>query len=125
MTEYVIDRSKWRCGGKTNDDHGDTCLLNDQGRMCCLGQVLKQDGVADGLLLHRGMPANAFGLKAKQEHWTLADTQDGAHKNARIAEVMAETNDRPKISQTERERELKKLAEQVGHTLVFKGRLRP
>lgn len=64
---FVIDRSKWRCGG--NDDplkphqiniaigSGGVSLLNDDGFMCCLGQVCKQSAVPDYFLDGSGDPA--------------------------------------------------------------------
>ena len=52
--KYIIDRSKWVCGGY--ESLGASRLLNDQGRMCCLGQVCKQGGVDDSLMEDRESP---------------------------------------------------------------------
>jgi len=46
MKELILDYKKWRCGGDNDGINalglGDTCLLNDEGFMCCLGQFSKQ-----------------------------------------------------------------------------------
>lgn len=41
----TIDCAKWRCGGaspETSLGFGDTRMLNDEGYMCCLGQLSLQ-----------------------------------------------------------------------------------
>lgn len=38
--ELVIDRSKWVRG-----PNGHSCLLNDDGKMCCLGFLALADGM--------------------------------------------------------------------------------
>lgn len=42
--KLILDYSKWRSGfnGKNKVGEGDTCLLNDEGFMCCLGQFSPQ-----------------------------------------------------------------------------------
>lgn len=40
MKEFIIDRSKWHRGGRT--DLGLILLLNKQGNMCCLGFLGEQ-----------------------------------------------------------------------------------
>jgi hypothetical protein len=46
MKELTLDYAKWRCGGNNPGlnvlGEGRTCLLNDQGFMCCLGQISLQ-----------------------------------------------------------------------------------
>lgn len=46
MKSIVIDKSKWRCGGSVKDKHargkGSVRLLNNEGFMCCLGQMCQQ-----------------------------------------------------------------------------------
>ena len=60
--KFIIDRSKWRCGGNLSDGgtnlrgEGITYLLNNQGFMCCLGQVAKQCGVDEYDLLETEYP---------------------------------------------------------------------
>jgi hypothetical protein len=45
MKQLIIDRSKWRTGGRKYDaSHGKTLLLNNQGNMCCLGFYCLQLG---------------------------------------------------------------------------------
>lgn len=57
----VIDRRKWRRGGDgvmcmLNDKFGGTALLNDRGKMCCLGFDAKACGVPRSIILKEGMP---------------------------------------------------------------------
>lgn len=42
--KFIIDYSKWRAGGagRYQIGEGETQLLNDEGFMCCLGQVTLQ-----------------------------------------------------------------------------------
>jgi len=59
MKEYTIDRSKWVCGGKKYSKKlGMPQLLNAQGRMCCLGQICKAEGLEDKELFQSNYPDN-------------------------------------------------------------------
>lgn len=57
--KYIIDRSKWRCGGDgfSAKGKGVTKLLNSDGYMCCLGQTSRQEGISDSDLLNRNNPS--------------------------------------------------------------------
>lgn len=59
MQKFIVDRSTWRCGGEDSDNQigkGTTGLLNEEGFMCCLGQIGKQLEVPEHLLLDNGSP---------------------------------------------------------------------
>jgi hypothetical protein len=60
MKKFVLDVSKWRCGGGTTSGvrlgKGDTALLNEFGYMCCLGQFCKQEGLPEIDLIEIGEP---------------------------------------------------------------------
>jgi hypothetical protein len=53
-----IDRSKWRTGlnGASASGRGDTCLLNDEGFMCCLGFCSLAAGVPESEILNQPLP---------------------------------------------------------------------
>lgn len=64
MKRYTIERSKWRCGSLESDNHirhgeGYTNLLNEQGFMCCLGQICEAEGVPRQKLMNVGYPTNS------------------------------------------------------------------
>jgi hypothetical protein len=56
--KLILDYSKWRCGddGKYAIGKGNTCMLNSEGFMCCLGLISKQYDVPDIDLLDFGIP---------------------------------------------------------------------
>lgn len=57
--KFVVDRSKWRCGGyalSTQCGKGSTRLLNQEGFMCCLGHCALQLGTTQSDILDKGMP---------------------------------------------------------------------
>ena len=61
MTDFVLDVSKWRCGGSICTSNlvigeGDTKLLNEEGYMCCLGQFAEQAGFVKDLLMNVNYP---------------------------------------------------------------------
>lgn len=113
--EYVIDRSKWVCGGmREYPQLGMGCLLNDIGRQCCLGQVLSQDGVSDGTLYEEPTPSDA----TQKTSW-LVDSCG----NSPATFALMKINDQVGISQKTRERLLTKEAKKHGVTFRFTGRL--
>ena len=58
MKELVIDRKKWVRGG-SGGKYGDSELLNDLGRMCCLGFYCKSFyEFSDDAMLNVGMPVD-------------------------------------------------------------------
>ena len=58
--EFIIDRSKWRCGdfGKNAKGLGLPQMLNAHGFQCCLGQIYSQLGFPDSELLGKGDPGS-------------------------------------------------------------------
>jgi len=57
---FVIDRAKWRCGGDQFAQRGEGCtaMLNEQGYMCCLGQIFRKLGYADDALMRVASPSD-------------------------------------------------------------------
>jgi len=116
MTTYRIDRSKWVCGGIA--ELGPSALLNAKGRMCCLGQVCKAEGIPDTDLLGTAMPRGLANLRTESlPGWMLAGEINAHVKN------MASSNDFPGYTQEEREKRLKELALKVDVELIFFGEL--
>jgi hypothetical protein len=60
--KLILDYSKWRCGdfGKHSVGFGFTQLLNNEGYMCCLGQIGRQCGMLDSELIGRGIPSKVY-----------------------------------------------------------------
>jgi len=119
MKEYTIDRSKWVCGGKKYSKQlGMPQLLNDQGRMCCLGQICKAEGLEDKELFQSNYPDNIG--REFVPSWMM---EDGIHVTSRTALRMQRVNDDKGLNQPQREKKLKELAATAGVRLKFKGRL--
>jgi len=120
--EYVIDRSKWVCGGDFGrySNLSYSQMLNDKKRMCCLGQICNISGVPKRLLTeafpedvaHNSVPS-----------WMVEADEDGVIINSKITERMAHVNDDDTINQKIREYSLKNIAKSIGIKLIFKGRL--
>ena len=121
--KYIIDRSKWVCGDY--ESLGGSMLLNNQGRMCCLGQVCKQEGVDDSLMEGRPSPESLNDDTKRMNGeigWLVVDNL-GYQVDSDITFKMMKVNDSKDISQTERELELTRLAATAGHEMVFEGKL--
>ncbi len=117
--EYTIDRSKWCCGGDRFIGGGDSALMNDKQRMCCLGQICNQAGIPKKKLLWEGEPDSIIST-VKVPSWLLND--DG-NRNSQIANKMININDNDVLTQKEREQQLKKETRKAGIKLTFKGKL--
>jgi len=115
----TIDRSKWVCGGgRHREVLGGSALLNGMGRMCCLGQICKIEGVPEDKLYSHGYPT--FVEDKRVPVWMIEDGY-----NSRTARDMANINDDRDLTQKKRESILTGLAKSVGIILKFKGRLLP
>lgn len=61
MKTFILDYSKWRCGGNNSKNRlglGITSLHNEYGYMCCLGQACIQLGVPKKVLGTSGSPSS-------------------------------------------------------------------
>lgn len=109
--EFVVQRSKWLRGR-----YRDTFLLDEAGRMCCLGFVSAQCGVPAPAMLRRttpnGLPEHAgeplLGLLLK--HYT-------AHTE--LATAAVQINDSIGMNDEERESALCTLFAEHGYALRF------
>lgn len=128
--EFVIDRSKWKCGNGpclTTAKHerglGDTHLLNDAGFMCCLGFVSRQLGCKKSEILDLSEPCSLADTCGKNLDGVLLEANDFgrlAHSTLTI-EAMA-INDSPRLTPQKRESKLRKLFKTHGFILRFFGR---
>ena len=86
--EFIIDRSKWVQGGDDNFAKlGDSCLLNSEGNMCCLGFYSEACGVPRKLLADETEPNE---LKCRVPHMSLGE------KSTRFATDLMRLNDNVK-----------------------------
>lgn len=109
--EFVVQRSKWLRGRER-----DTFLLDEKGRMCCLGFVSAQCGVPAPAMLRRttpnGLPEHTgeplLGLLLK--HYTT---------HTELAAAAVRINDTIGMDDAERESQLSALFVAHGYTLRF------
>ena len=124
MKEYTIDRSKWVCGGKRfSEKLGLPKMLNEEGRMCCLGQICKAEGVSESELRSTGSPWTLnydYGSKDIPD-WMFNNRMRIQHST--IANKMMRVNDDFFLNQKKREKRLKELALKVDIKLKFTGKL--
>lgn len=142
--KYMIDRSKWVCGikllksGHTLSEAnrrsrrvnkmGESMLLNEVGRMCCLGQICLTDGISANDLLFiesPGVLAKKF-IRNKRKLPTKTKWLVNVGRlqaNSDIAAHMMTINDRLKLTQEEREAKLISIVAEAGHELEFVGEL--
>lgn len=123
MKDYlIIDRSKWRTGGITNDPHrtgrGVTSLLNKQGYMCCLGFRCHQMGIPKKDLLDKGAP---WELSSR---WNIPDLLDDEriYSDSDFADEAITINDTSSLTPAEREIAIKNHFQKIGVTVEFKGK---
>ncbi len=114
MTEHIIDRAKWVCGGMSLASAlGSPKLLNERGRQCCLGQICSQHGYSNAELDDRATPGSLASI-AKLPDWLRPDP-------FAVANDMMFINDDPNLCQEARERTLIDYAAKVDVKLSFTG----
>tara|TARA_R110000850_G_scaffold34024_2_gene92261 strand:- start:3744 stop:4148 length:405 start_codon:yes stop_codon:yes gene_type:complete len=124
--EFIIDRSTWRCGGDNNDDSsnnekglGETALLNREGFMCCLGQVSKQLGATEEMLLEHAEPCDVEKLFDLDENCVLLN--EAGLQTLLTIDAMS-INDDYGINIKEKEKQLKSLFSEHLIKLKFIGK---
>ena len=123
--KFVIDRSKWRCGGNglNSCGFGPTNLLNNQKYMCCLGQMCVQLGIKEKDISNHGNPEmihQLIPILTKKTEYFDDDCIDV--EDTRFASLAININDDELLTPEERERKLKSLASKFKHTITFKGK---
>lgn len=127
--DFVIDRSKWRCGGHERDPYdgalnpsvrgiGNTQLLNCEGFMCCLGQVAVQLGADRSRIACAGIPEEAD--SESLEYLTPVLVSDEC-LDSPLSNAAMRINDDRLLSDEDRECALTELFAKHGHTLTFTG----
>lgn len=118
--DFVIDRSKWRCGGDGEFKLGEgyTELLNWQGYMCCLGQCARQLGYDTDHLLYLPSPS-CIPTSIRFEHDIFSLRSGLTTYNSGLSDAAMRINDNDSFSQKEREDKLTQLFKQSGHSITF------
>lgn len=133
--KFTINRSTWRAGGESQASCGigATSLLNLDGFMCCLGQIMSQLGVPLDILLSCGTPHIALGSDTRYARYSqasallciedpLLDPRGHWSDHTSLAKAaMAINDDESKSSMAEREAALIALFNEHGHEIEFTG----
>jgi hypothetical protein len=123
---YEIDRSKWRSGGDEFElsefilnvnvvGRGETVLCNDEGFMCCLGQICVSEGVNVG-----GSPEPMV-VGETIDILTIQDEESGIWENTELSKRAMDINDDCFITIEEREQKLIELFRKYNIELSFHG----
>ena len=126
--EFTIDVDKWRCGdeGPNQIGSGFTEMLNSYGEMCCLGQISKQMGVEDDLLLYTTDPSDTASIvrnsnsKVKADYLTHNPLLNGK-KHSKLATEAIIINDDPHLTLEQRKEKLTELFKKKGIKLRWKN----
>jgi hypothetical protein len=121
--EFIIDRSKWRNGYTSNYAKGlgyDTRLLNELGHMCCLGQICLQLGCTENDILNKLMPEDVYSKTEEDKLKNVLLNDLGC--NTDLSDDAMQINDCGSSTIKEKEKQLKKLFKEHGHTIKFVGR---
>ena len=122
MKDYlIINRSKWRTGGNTNDSscktgEGYTALLNEKGYMCCLGFRCHQMGVPKKDLLGKGVPDELY------DEWDIPDLVNEFGNDTNFTRQAVKINDNVSYTHEEREKKITEHFATIGVTVEFKGK---
>jgi hypothetical protein len=114
----ILDYEQWRCGGNSINQlgEGETCLLNKEGFMCCLGQFSLQ--LADDLeMLDKYMPG---GLNLDIPLLTLPNRGLSTNfYNSLFSLQAVGINDNRATTPKEKIEQLKELCAKKGYDLVI------
>lgn len=118
--DFYIDESKWRAGdvGEFQIGEGETCLLNDESYMCCLGQICLQLGCSEKDIKNVATPGAVKALQKDILTEICGSTLYGQVNNNLSIEAM-EINDNFKIETDKRKERLIELFKIHGHSLKF------
>lgn len=137
---FTIDCNTWRCGDKqvnvktdpvdinsnTSLGMGNTSLLNEQGFMCCLGQIAKQLDVYQGSLLSIGEPSEMPVADAVEplmvriiEKDEFGNTETDYFANTELSTEAMTINDHLTITIADKMADLKDLFKSEGYRLEF------
>jgi len=121
--KFTIDYSKWRAGGDQINDsqigEGKTGLLNEQGYMCCLGQISLQVGekITEDDIINTFTPgAVDFSIPLLNQ---VDPVEIKGYRSTDLACSAMAINDSRILTTEGRIRELKELFASEGHELDF------
>lgn len=115
--KLVIDRKKWGRGELFG------MLLNDAGKMCCLGFLGLACGLPENVIRDVAMPANVFGKSAKRNNdkWAKMINRGGGDDSTRLAKSLAVINDNTNTSDKQKERKITQKFKTIGVDVKFKN----
>lgn len=128
--KFTIYRGSWVRGGiKNNNKYGESNLLNDKNRMCCLGQVCYQAGVPLSDLSEIGNPYEIVDTLQDKVFEIGLSSKDMDYKGRFIDTSLTEdcifANDAGSLTDKEREADIKSSFKAAGHKVVFKNGVAP
>lgn len=123
---FTIDADKWVCG--SFDDRGNSLLLNKEGHMCCLGQIMSQCGASNDAIKHRCSPDDVERGEASGVGFLVRMATLGRVNSSLTNEAMdindSDNDDGSCPSPWTRAKRLRKLFKAEGITLKFKNILK-
>ena len=122
-SEQTIDRSRW-VFGNYKSILGISTMLNEEGNMCCLGQICYNSGVGTDALAPSG---GTIGVLSSLSEFLdipyLATRERGVVRSTALSIAAMCINDSGRdVSLAKRESQLKVLFKKHGITLKFKGK---
>lgn len=132
-THFVIDVTKWRCGGGIQKSNhmpnvyglGVTQLLNDEGFMCCLGQISLQLGIESSKLKNQDSPTNVsekFGIRIPILTYKRRDDAEELYwRSTRLALCAIKINDQYHQPIEDKKAQLKELFQKHNLFIKFVG----
>ena len=123
---FTIERSKWLRGEGSDRSK---LLREEDGKMCCLGQVMRQLGFSNETLMDQGAPTDVDGdcpvealveldseeVGCDEDGDPIIERTRGSHE---AVYSMMSVNDEPGSDEL-REKQLSELAQQAGFSLKF------
>jgi hypothetical protein len=118
MRKLVIDRAKWQCAGH---EVGETLLLNDYGKMCCLGFHALAIGCSKSKVLWISEPCSLVGeYKRPPKGLPVIEDDDGCYDNAPWVDDAIAANDHIE-DDAERESKIASIFKAQGWEVEFVG----
>ena len=118
LTKVVVKRSKWLRGNPVR-----SVLLNESGRMCCLGFAGLKAGLSKADIWGLGAPsevsAEAAGILQHSTMRGLCRADFNFSVNTRTCNALMKTNDKPNVPLPTRESKLRELGKKVGIRFTF------
>lgn len=111
---FTIPRKRWLRGKGS----GESALLCETGKQCCVGIYLSKLGISDEKLLDMSAGEDLDRLP-KQAQWLVERVGPGRGLNSKLANELYWVNDEPKLRG--RETKIKKLFAKVGIRVRFTG----